>query len=131
MPDTAENRGTPETASPLIPQPHGGALRPFPPGVSGNPGGRPKRKPLTDAMEKLGDMAPAELEKHEPTTSWEANAKAMHLRGAKGSVMAVQEIGNRVEGKPTETVKHEGSVGLFAETAERLQAAREQIGDCE
>lgn len=39
--DTLELEATP--ARPLIPQPHGGAMAPtFPPGVSGNPKGRPR-----------------------------------------------------------------------------------------
>ena len=40
----------------LVSQPHGGALRHFPPGVSGNPGGKSaERERLREAMTEFGD----------------------------------------------------------------------------
>lgn len=79
-------------------------LRPWQPGQSGNPGGRPKKKPITEAYEKL-------LE--DPAVAAEM-AKAMfdviRARG-KGTVLAAKELTDRVEGRVIESVEHTGEGG--------------------
>src|SRR5271166_462027 len=76
-------------------------LRPWVKGVSGNPGGRPKTKPLTSEIERL-------LEQKAPKgkgRTWAAViAEGLVKRAAKGDVRAIAEIANRVEGKPFQSV---------------------------
>ena len=65
--------------------------RPFPPGVSGNPGGRPKRGTT------LTDILNAKLDKEEL-----ADLLIDKARG--GDVVALKYIYDRIDGKPVETV---------------------------
>ena len=62
----------------------------FLPGKSGNPGGRPKKKPITSAYERLATRA-----------EYDAVAKAMFSRAKRGNVKAAAEITDRIEGKLT------------------------------
>jgi hypothetical protein len=64
-------------------------LRPWKPGQSGNPGGRPKRKPLTDKL----------LEVLEDPKELEALVRVWLKSAQKGSVMHLREILDRVEGR--------------------------------
>lgn len=88
----------------------------FKPGQSGNPGGRPSYKPVTEAYLRLGELGPGELESYEPKTIWEHKAKWMHLRE---SVFAAKEIADRVEGKSVETLSLQGNLGQLAVIASR------------
>ena len=77
-------------------------LTPFQPGQSGNPNGRPKSKPLTDAIR-------AELAKKDPNdkqgrTFAELIAEAAVTRALKGDPRAFTEIADRVEGKVTQPI---------------------------
>lgn len=66
----------------------------FMPGHSGNPGGRPKKKPITEAYERrLKDPAIAD-----------AIAASMITAAQMGNVNAVKEMTDRVEGKVQERV---------------------------
>jgi hypothetical protein len=82
-----------------------GNLRPpWKPGESGNPGGRPKKKPLTDAYAAiLGKPVPAEvaekLKVDTSTTYAEIIAMALAREAVKGNVRAAGELADRVEGK--------------------------------
>jgi hypothetical protein len=71
-------------------------LKPWKPGQSGNPGGRPKKKLVTDELEWL-------LEQEAPRASgktWAAViAEALLRKARKGDVRAIAELANRVEGK--------------------------------
>jgi hypothetical protein len=72
-------------------------LKPFPKGVSGNPGGRPKSKPLSEVLEYL-------LEEPAPRgkgKTWaDVIVDALIRRAAKGDTRAFREIANRTDGKP-------------------------------
>jgi hypothetical protein len=59
------------------------------PGQSGNPGGRPKRKPLTDTL----------LEVLEDPKQLEALVRVWLKSAQKGSIMHLREILDRVEGR--------------------------------
>lgn len=74
-----------------------GNLKPFPKGVSGNPGGRPRRKPLTDALSELLD----EPYPKDPAgrTYVQVIAGSLAAKAARGDVRAAQEIGDRTEGR--------------------------------
>lgn len=97
-------------------------LRPFPKGVSGNPGGRPKSKPLTEEIERL-------LEQEAPEKNgrtWAAViAEALVRRAATGDVQAIAEVANRLEGRPAQSV----ALDVNAETnlAERIAEGRKRL----
>jgi hypothetical protein len=97
-------------------------LRPGKPGESGNPGGRPKTKPLTEELERLlGEQAP----KGKGQTWAAVIAEALVKRASKGDVRAIAELGNRIEGRPVQAV--ELNANLNASIAERLEAARQRV----
>lgn len=64
-------------------------------GQSGNPGGRPKYKPLTEALQALLDEEP--LLKRELM-------KSLLVKGGKGDVSAINSVWDRLEGKVATTV---------------------------
>ncbi len=76
-------------------------LKPWPKGVSGNSGGRPKKKLITAELERL-------LEEEMPDSggkTWAAAIAESLLRQAlKGDVKAISELANRVEGKAIQAV---------------------------
>jgi hypothetical protein len=76
----------------------------WPKGFCPNPGGRPKKKPVTEALERLLDS----------TENAEEVAKALldmvKARGA-GTVQAAKEITDRVEGKVAERSEITGADG--------------------
>ena len=91
-------------------------------GVSGNPGGRPKTKPLTEELQRL-------LEQEAPNSKGRTWATAIALalvkRASKGDVRAISELGNRVEGRPAQAV--ELNADLSSSIVERLQAGRKRV----
>lgn len=71
--------------------------KPFPPGVSGNPNGRPKKLPALDAlMEKVMG------EEKDGVSAMEVILKALRAKAAKGDVRAAEIVLNRAYGKPKE-----------------------------
>lgn len=74
-----------------------GAGRPFKPGQSGNPGGRPKSRALTDALEQT-------IDKHEL-------AEKLWALALSGDMQAIKYIYDRIEGTPTQ--RHEFSIEDF------------------
>lgn len=76
-------------------------LKPWPKGVSGNPGGRPKKKLISDELERLlQEEAPGGTGK-----TWASViAESLLRQAAKGDVRAISELVNRVEGKPLQAV---------------------------
>lgn len=96
----AENRA--ETGKPAIPIQERGIETRFQAGVSGNPHGRPRTKPLSDAYRAL-------LNKKDPNdkegrTYAEVIAMAQVKKAIDGDPRAVAEIADRVEGKVTQPV---------------------------
>jgi hypothetical protein len=95
-------------------------LKPWPKGVSGNPGGRPKRKLVTDELERLLlDEAPDAGGRTWATVI----AEALLQQARKGDVRAITELANRVEGKPLQPVELGVDTDLES-LAERLENAR-------
>lgn len=84
-------------------------LQPYPPGVSGNPGGRPKTKPLSDAYRKIGDMDYEKRKSYKPQNGWEAIALGQHAVAERGKTYAAIEIGDRTEGKVPQQVELDAS----------------------
>jgi len=73
------------------------------PGQSGNPGGRPKRKPITEAYRKLienENLTIRALKQREEDSIVDALAKSMVIRSFV-DVKAVAEVTDRVEGRAT------------------------------
>jgi len=88
------------------------------PGQSGNPNGRPKKKPVTDLYEEIlnDPEAIAELR----------NAIRSSLRSGKmAMVLQLKEMAERVEGKVSQPVEVEGSLAIHT-LSERMQKARER-----
>jgi len=89
---------------------------------SPNPGGRPKRKLLTDELERL-------LEQEAPNANGKTCAAAIGetlvKQARKGNVRAIVEIGDRVEGKTRQPVELGGELSVHNQVAQRLREARE------
>lgn len=86
------------------------------PGQSGNPGGRPKRKYITDALKECLESNPEELRKM---------AQAAIREALNGNIRAFQEIADRTEGKVADIHKIEGEVLITPNM--RVLAAREML----
>jgi len=96
-------------------------LRPWPKGVSGNPGGRVKKQPITAELERLlGEEAP----NREGHTWAQVIAQALLEQASRGDVRAISELTNRLEGKPLQAVNVNGDPlhGL----SERLERIRKR-----
>ncbi len=76
-------------------------LKPFKPGQSGNPNGRPKKALLSDALRRqLAIALPGMSER----TQAEAIAAALISEAILGNVQAIREVGDRTEGKPAQAI---------------------------
>ena len=84
----------------------------FQPGVSGNPGGRPKREWTWAGL--LEDAVNEMLESKDGTKieAKKAIAKRIARMAVEGDIMAQREIMNRMEGMPKQGVEHSGSIDL-------------------
>lgn len=89
----------------------------FKPGQSGNPGGRPKKKPITDLYDEiLGD--PVEMAKIRKSV-----VKAL-VKGNMAMVLQLREMTDRVEGKVTQPIEADITVNL----ADAIAEARKRAG---
>jgi hypothetical protein len=77
-------------------------LKPFPKGVSGNPGGRPQRTPYTDAHRAIAEGLVQDLGIKATDSVAMAIAKAVAREALKGKVAAAKEVADRIEGTPTQ-----------------------------
>lgn len=89
----------------------------FKPGQSGNPGGRPKKKPLTELYEQILN------DPKQMAVVRKAVIKALG-RGQMAMVLQLREMAERVEGKITQPIEAEISVNL----ADAIAAARKRAG---
>jgi hypothetical protein len=78
-------------------------LKPWKKGVSGNPGGRPKKKLIDEALEELLLSNNSELAV--------AIAKKLLVRAKSGEVKAIQLVAERVEGKAKAKMEVSGPDG--------------------
>jgi hypothetical protein len=109
------------TGEPLAPQNRSKLLprgRPFPkgvsgnpgaqfkPGRSGNPGGRPQGAVYAKAFRKVSRMRVSQLEINPRDRVAFALAKVTAKEGLRGKIQAIIEIANRVDGPPTQTIDY-------------------------
>jgi hypothetical protein len=85
----------------------------FKPGVSGNPGGRPAKTPITDAMrEHLRKPYDGKTAKYKGLTNADVLAiKQFELAIEEGDMGAAKEIADRVEGKTIQGIRIGGEGG--------------------
>ena len=104
----SKKRTLPEAAKPHM----------FKPGQSGNPGGRPKRKPITELYEQILND-PEEMEKLR-----ESIVKLLR-KGNMATVLHLREMTDRVEGKVTQPIEADVTVNNLADV---IAAARKRVG---
>ena len=78
-------------------------LKPWKPGQSGNPGGRPKTRLIDEALEELLLSNDSELAL--------AIAKRLLARAKKGELRAIQLVAERVQGRPKRHLEVSGPDG--------------------
>ncbi len=89
------------------PVPGGEATR-WKPGQSGNPGGRPRTAPLSNAYrEKLASLVPNDPQGR---TYAQAIADALADQARAGDIRAAQELADRVEGRARQSIEIENAV---------------------
>ena len=91
--------------------------RPFPPGVSGNPDGRPKKD------KQFAQFVQQYLEEHDEVEHQPRNIvllKALYEEGKKGNVVAAREVLDRGYGKPVQ--RHEVTLDEARDVARRVAA---------
>lgn len=72
--------------------------RPFQPGQSGNPNGRPKSKPFREAIQRALEEA------GDDKKALQAVAAALVGKAMMGDVPAIKEIADRIDGKVTQPI---------------------------
>lgn len=102
------NRNPDGTMKPGCPVPNAPLWQP---GQSGNPGGRPKRKPISDAMRAhLDKTYSGSRKEYKGMTNAEVLAIAQfELAVEKGDMRAAVEIADRVEGRVPQEMQHGGT----------------------
>src|SRR5437773_9185132 len=91
-------------------------LKPWKPGQSGNPGGRPKKRPITDCYgallnQSLPDELVRLLRVKKGTTYGEAIALGQAVSAIKGKAESAREIREALEGKTAQRVEVTGEQG--------------------
>jgi hypothetical protein len=92
----------------------------FAPGQSGNPSGRPKKKPISDLYEEI-------LNDPEEMAKIRAAVVKSLTKGNMAMVLQLREMTDRVEGKVTQPIEHSGEVTL-ADRISKARAARAGSG---
>jgi hypothetical protein len=97
------------------------------PGVSPNPGGRPKKTPITDALRALLAELHPDQKKYPGKTWVRVLAERMIEKAEAGDLSAMREITDRVEGKPGQAVILGGEDGGAIPFASVSPAENERI----
>jgi len=106
-------------------------LKPWPKGVSGNPGGRPKRKPITEACQAYADRKLPEglrsfkvgrcrITLDPGATYADLAVLGQFISASKGNTAALSEIADRIEGKVPKPVELDVNLSV----AGRVEQAR-------
>lgn len=88
----------------------------FKPGQSGNPGGRPKKKPITELYERM-------LEDPKLMKTLEQSIGRALSRGQMAMVLQLREMTDRVEGKITQPIEASITMNL----SEAIAEARKRV----
>lgn len=91
-------------------------LKSFKPGQSGNPSGRPKKKPITEMYERI-------LSDPETLAAIEKATIATLKKGNMAMVLLLREIAERVEGKVTQPIEADITMNL----ADAIAEARKRV----
>lgn len=93
-------------------------LKPWKPGQSGNPNGRPKKNPVTEALKVFLDQpVPVKYIRQmkrkgltlEPNATWrDVIGYAQLIEASKGNTKAFIAIADRIEGKPKQKIEIDG-----------------------
>ena len=89
-------------------------LKPFKPGQSGNPGGRPKKRLIDEVLTELLETA--------DSSEALAVARALIKKAKKGDSKAAQLVAERTQGKPKQKIEMSGSLDLKSKSDEELKA---------
>jgi len=93
----------------------------FQPGQSGNPGGRP-RSLVATISEELRRLLRSECSEDPQRRTWaEVIAEKLCRMALEGNVQAINEIGDRTEGRPSMAVTLGGGLSLTMSDEERAQ----------
>ncbi len=98
-------------------------LKPWKPGQSGNPGGRPRKRLIDEALEELLESNGSEAARD--------IALALIVRARRGDTRAIQLIAERTQGKPIQGIGVAGDLGFRTTLLERLERAAEELSDGE
>jgi hypothetical protein len=108
-----------------------GAPHRFKPGQSGNPGGRPRKRPISERYEELAELELPKKDriKHglpEGATYGDALAMVMFKLALEGNPNAAREIREAIEGKIRQRQEAKDS-DVLDTLAERMHAARTRL----
>lgn len=105
-------------------------LQPWPKGVSGNPSGKPRRRPISDwyaavADRPLPDDLRKKLKLKKGTTFAQAVAVAQFVKAIEGEARNASEIREAIEGKATQRIELSGvEDGPPVEIVDRLDLGK-------
>ena len=99
-------------------------LKPWKPGQSGNPSGRPKKKPITEIYERI-------LADEGKKAAIQAAVEGLLTGSRMATILTLREVAERIEGKVKDEVDVnvsglEAIVRLLDERRERLRAAESE-----
>jgi hypothetical protein len=104
------------------------------PGHTNNPGGRPRKTPLTDALRMLCDpdskLKVPDLEERKADSIAVAAAKAVLREAVRGKPAAFSEVADRIEGRVTQRLEHGGGaepIPLSLDVHDRIKALAERL----
>jgi hypothetical protein len=106
----------------------------FKPGISPNPGGRPKNRPNTNViLDRLGAMTVEDLEAYQPENAAEAACKVQVLNAATGKALealpSFREITDRTEGKAPQKVEMSGQVNHLVLQVQILEQTAQELAE--
>jgi hypothetical protein len=101
----------------------GGEATRFKPGQSGNPGGRPKTAPLSQACREL--LARPVPDDVKGRTYAEAIAESLAEKALEGDIRAAQELGDRAEGRARQSIEVQNTA--LAEAFERMTSEELEV----
>lgn len=107
----------PENTKPIRKLPKEAEPYKWQPGQSGNPGGRPKKKPITELYEEI-------LNDPEQIAILRTSIVKALSKGQMAMVLQLKEMTDRVEGKVTQPIEADVTVNL----ADAIAEARKRAG---